>query len=168
MVVEDYVPETDAGKEMYEVLEKEMSFEKIIAVEVDHCPQSYACLIQSKEHGNIIYSGDTLPCQNFINYGQGVKVLIHEATLEDGMEEDALSKKHTTTSQAIKIGKKCKAWRTILTHFSTRYNKIAEVPKNHLQTKTLIALDHMRLAISQLDWAYAMVSVYKELLSNDD
>ena len=86
------------------MLKTEMSFEKIIAVEVDHCPQSYACLIVSKEHGNIIYSGDTLPCQNFINYGQGVKVMIHEATLEDGMEEDAVMKKHSTTSQAIKIG----------------------------------------------------------------
>ena len=150
------------------MLKAELSFEKIIAVEVDHCPQSYACLIVSKEHGNIIYSGDTLPCQNFINYGQGSKVLIHEATLEDGLEKDALLKKHTTTSQAVKIGEKCKAWRTILTHFSQRYQKIAQVPSNHLQTKTLIAFDHMRLSLSQLEWAYAMVSVYKELLSNDE
>jgi ribonuclease BN (tRNA processing enzyme) len=49
-----------------------MDIEKIIAVEVDHCPQSYACLLYSKNDfgpGNkIIYSGDTRPCQNFINY----------------------------------------------------------------------------------------------------
>ena len=68
-VMDDFVPETEAGKEMYDMLKAELSFEKIIAVEVDHCPQSYACLIVGKEHGNIIYSGDTLPCQNFINYG---------------------------------------------------------------------------------------------------
>ena len=111
---------------MEEVLRVEMSYERMIAVEVDHCPQSYACLLMSREHGNIMYSGDTLPCQNLINYGQGVRVMIHEATLGDGMEEDAIVKKHTTTSQAIRIAQKCNAWRTILTHFSPRYQKIAE------------------------------------------
>jgi ribonuclease Z len=44
-----------------------------------------------------VYSGDTLPCQNLINYASNCKVLIHEATLEDGLEQDALHKKHTTT-----------------------------------------------------------------------
>ena len=42
-----------------------MGIDKILAVEVDHCPQSYACLIISKEFNNggkIIYSGDTRPC----------------------------------------------------------------------------------------------------------
>jgi ribonuclease Z len=73
-----------------------MGIEKIIAVEVDHCPQSYGCLLVSKQHGNIMYSGDTRPCTNLMNYTQGAKLLIHEATLEDGMEEDADNKKHTT------------------------------------------------------------------------
>ena len=81
---------------MFDVLKKHMSIDKVIAVEVDHCPQSHGCLLVSKEHGNIIYSGDTLPCQNFTNYGQGVKVMIHEATFEDSMAEDALIKKHST------------------------------------------------------------------------
>ena len=35
--IDKYTPKTDAGKELYEVLEEEMSFEKMIAVEVDHC-----------------------------------------------------------------------------------------------------------------------------------
>ena len=74
--------------------------------------------------------------------------MIHEATLQNGMEQDALLKKHTTTNQAIMIGQKCKAWRTILTHFSPRYAKIAETGKRHLETKTLIAFDHMRVSLS--------------------
>ena len=44
---------------------------QIIAVEVDHCPQSFACMIVGDNLGpgkKIIYSGDTSPCQNFINY----------------------------------------------------------------------------------------------------
>ena len=56
-----------------------------------------------------------------INYGKDARVLIHEATLQDGMEEDAFLKKHATSSQAMEIGKQINAWRTILTHFSPRY-----------------------------------------------
>ena len=47
--------------------------------------------------GKIIYSGDTRPCNNFINYAQGSSLLIHEATLGTGMEAEANMKKHTTT-----------------------------------------------------------------------
>ena len=54
-------------------------------------------------------------------------MLIHEATLEAGMEEDAAKKKHTTNAQAIEIGKECGVWRTVLTHFSPRYAKIVEI-----------------------------------------
>ena len=57
---------------MTEVLQMTMKIDQMIAVEVDHCPQSYACLLIANENfgpGNkIIYSGDTRPCQNFINY----------------------------------------------------------------------------------------------------
>ena len=67
-----------------------MNIEKAIAVETDHCPQSYGWLFQSEEHGRILYSGDTLPCQNVLNYAKGVKLLIHEATLESGMETEAI------------------------------------------------------------------------------
>jgi len=78
---------------------------RVLSVEVDHCPQSYACLLVSPNQfgpGNkIIYSGDTRPCQNFINYALGASLLIHEATLEGGMEEDAKKKKHTTTLEAM-------------------------------------------------------------------
>jgi ribonuclease Z len=60
------------------------------------------------------------------------KVLIHEATFEDALEQDAKNKKHTCTGQAIALGQRCKAWRIILTHFSPRYAKIAEVSEEHL------------------------------------
>ena len=67
---------------MWDLLKIEMSIEKVIAVEVDHCPQCFACLLISSKHGNILNSADTsFPCQNLINYGKGVRVLIHEATL---------------------------------------------------------------------------------------
>ena len=36
--------------------------------------------------------------------GADSDVLIHEATMEDGWEEEAGKKRHSTTSQAIKVG----------------------------------------------------------------
>ena len=36
--LEAFVPQTNAGREMQEVLRVEMAFERVIAVEVDHCP----------------------------------------------------------------------------------------------------------------------------------
>lgn len=102
-----------------------MGIEKIIAVEVDHCPQSYACLLVGQNGlgpgGKILYSGDTTPCNNLINYAQGCSLLIHEATLEAGMEADAFYKKHTTTKQCVDLVKQIQPWRTVLTHFSCRY-----------------------------------------------
>ena len=95
-------------------------------------------------------------------------MLIHEATLEDGLEKDALMKKHTTTSQAMEIGQKTNTWRTILTHFSPRYQKIAETSDKNIQNKALIAFDHMRVTIGNLEWAYQMVHLYSKLLSNDE
>ena len=164
----DFQPKTQSGCEMWEVLKSELDIDKLIAVEVDHCPQSYACLLLSEKHGRLLYSGDTLPCQNLQNYGQDVKVLIHECTLQTGMEEDAFKKKHTTTKQAIEIGKKINAWRTILTHFSPRYQKVAEINETHIESKTLVAFDHMRISFSQLEWAYALLPIYQKMISNDD
>jgi ribonuclease Z len=116
----------------------------------------------------MIYSGDTLPCTNLMNYAQNCRVLIHEATLQDGMEKDALMKKHTTVSQAIDIGVKCNVWRTILTHFSPRYQKVAELPEGIDDKKILIAFDHMRVSFSNLEWAHSITKLYRELLSNED
>ena len=82
----------------------------------------------------IVYSGDTLPCMNLANYAINAKILIHEATFEDSLESDAHMKKHTTTSQAITLGKNANVWRIILTHFSPRYAKIAETKDKHLET----------------------------------
>ena len=99
----------------------------MLAIETDHCVESYGCLIDSPNFGRMFYSGDTRPCQNIMNYCQNIRVLIHEATFEDELAEDAKWKRHTTMGQAMDVGVKCNVWRTILTHFSPRYQKIAEI-----------------------------------------
>jgi hypothetical protein len=37
----------------------------------------------------------------------------------------------------------------------------------HIQTKTLVAFDHMRLEIKTLEFAYHAVELYRKLLQND-
>ena len=55
---------------------------------------------------------------------RGATVLVHEATFEDGMEEDAVKKRHSTVGEAVKVGNDARAYRTVLTHFSQRYPKV--------------------------------------------
>lgn len=48
-------------------------------------------------------------------------VLVHEATLEDGMFEEALKKGHSTPSHAVKLASRLNVRLLVLTHFSHRY-----------------------------------------------
>lgn len=128
-----FAPKTPDTEALYLECREALGLEKIIAVEVDHCPQSYGCLLVLSDGQRMIYSGDTLPCQNFKNYAMGCKLLIHEATFESGMDDDAKMKKHTTTAQALGLAKEVGAWRTILTHFSPRYSKVSEISDEHFQ-----------------------------------
>ena len=48
-----------------------------------------------------LLSGDTMPCENLLKIGQDSDLLIHEATMEDGMEQEAMEKTHSTMSQVI-------------------------------------------------------------------
>ena len=42
------------------------------------------------------------------------------------------------------------------------------VSEEHYEAKTLVAFDHMRLSLSQLEWAHELVKVYRELLDDDN
>lgn len=48
-------------------------------------------------------------------------LLIHEATFDDTMEQDASAKRHSTVSQALDVARRMNAGHVILTHFSQRY-----------------------------------------------
>jgi ribonuclease Z len=41
-----------------------------------------------------VYSGDTQPCAALVEAGQGATVLVHEATFEDELVDEARAKKH--------------------------------------------------------------------------
>jgi ribonuclease Z len=54
----------------------------------------------------VVYSGDTKPSEKLARMGRDATVLIHEATIEDGKEETAEVKGHSTFGQAIDIGRR--------------------------------------------------------------
>ena len=48
------------------------------------------------------YSGDTRPCHELVQAGRGATLLIHEATMENALWEEALLKRHATTEEAVR------------------------------------------------------------------
>lgn len=67
------------------------------------------------------YTGDTRPCHALVDPGMNADILIHEATFEDVLIREAVSKYHSTISEAIEIAKQMKAKCLLLNHFSQRY-----------------------------------------------
>ncbi|NXG52109.1 RNZ2 protein, partial [Psilopogon haemacephalus] len=62
--------------------------------EVQHCKNAFACSMVHKSGWKVVYSGDTMPCRALVQMGKDATLLIHEATLEDGMEKEAIEKTH--------------------------------------------------------------------------
>ena len=59
---------------------------------VFHCPSAFAVALTTLDGYKIVYSGDTRPTDNIIDLGQDEEptdLLIHEATMEHHMLEDA-------------------------------------------------------------------------------
>jgi ribonuclease BN (tRNA processing enzyme) len=62
--IASFVPSDPSALEMLAEVAS-VGIDKIVAVEVNHCPQSYACCLIGdvfKPNGKILYSGDTTPC----------------------------------------------------------------------------------------------------------
>lgn len=78
--------------------------------------------------------------------GLNCDLLIHEATMEDELEQEALTKMHSTTSQAIEVGRNMNARHILLTHFSQRYAKIPRFNDN-FGDNIGIAFDNMQVCI---------------------
>ena len=64
------------------------------------------------------------------------------------MEFDSFRWKHATSKQALQIGIDAGVHRTILTHFSGRYTKIAQISPLMEEARGVIAFDHTRISWS--------------------
>ncbi|OXB81206.1 UNVERIFIED_CONTAM: hypothetical protein H355_005136 [Colinus virginianus] len=134
--------------------------------EVQHCKNAFACSMIHKSGWKVVYSGDTMPCMALVQMGKNATLLIHEATLEDGMEKEAIEKTHSTTSQAIEIGMKMNAEFIMLNHFSQRYAKIPLFSEDFSE-KVGIAFDHMRVRLGDFSTIPKLIPALKALFADD-
>ncbi|KAI4331432.1 hypothetical protein MLD38_029622 [Melastoma candidum] len=110
--------------------------------------------------------GDTRPCPELTMASKGATVLIHEATFEDAMVDEAIARNHSTTEEAIQMGAAAGAYRIILTHFSQRYPKIPVFDESHMH-KTCIAFDLMSVNLADLHLLPKVLPYLKLLFRND-
>ena len=125
-------------------------------VPVCHPMHSHGIILHYKDKWKLVYSGDTRPCLDLVRAGKDASLLIHEATFDDSMQDDAIAKLHSTKSEAIQVGCHMNAAFLILSHFSQRYgmrhdcsyfsaNLFKSLPSN-----VAVAYDFMTIDINEL------------------
>ncbi|XP_030369122.1 ribonuclease Z, mitochondrial [Scaptodrosophila lebanonensis] len=162
-----------------ELMEQPLSDERLVAMGIQsiatclvrHCPHAFgvSLTLQSQHEGapvKLTYSGDTMPCADLIDLGRNSTVLIHEATMEDDLQEEARVKAHSTVSQAIQQGRDMQAKHIILTHFSQRYAKCPRLPSPEAMHDVAIAFDNMQVTVPDLQNYHklypALLAMYAE------
>lgn len=133
---------------------------------VRHCKHAFGCALVHSSGWKVVYSGDTMPCEALVQMGKDATLLIHEATLEDGLEEEAVEKTHSTTSQAIGVGMRMNAEFIMLNHFSQRYAKIPLFSPD-FNEKVGIAFDHMKVCFGDFPTVPKLIPPLKALFADD-
>ncbi len=149
-----------------ERLKQDLGITSAKAIPVAHCAHSFAVVFEGTSFGSLAYSGDCRPSLKFAQEAYNADVLIHEATFADGMEADALLKRHCTAGEALMVARDMNAKTTILTHFSQRYPKIPlmqnkenndddyddndETTEDSKGTRVIHAFDFMRITPSNM------------------
>ncbi|XP_061702705.1 zinc phosphodiesterase ELAC protein 2 isoform X2 [Syngnathoides biaculeatus] len=145
---------------------KNNGLEKFQTCTVRHCKNAFACSLTHTLGWKVVFSGDTMPCDALVHMGKEATLLIHEATLEDGLEEEAMDKRHSTTSQAIDIGMRMQAEFIMLNHFSQRYAKIPLFSEDFTE-RVGISFDHMRVCLRDLKILPGLIPALKTLFAEE-
>ncbi|MEW5318244.1 MAG: hypothetical protein WDW38_009482 [Sanguina aurantia] len=123
------------------------------SVGVRHCHDSHGLVLDHRDGWRLVYSGDTQPCHRLAEAGRGATLLIHEATFEPSMAEQARRKRHSTSDEAMGVGRDMGAYRTLLTHFSQRYPRMPDgidCTAQPLSNRPIVAMDGMCVPLSLL------------------
>ena len=99
----------------------------------------------------ITYSGDTIPCEEMIEFAKDSTLLIHESTFVKEDYQNAIEHFHSTSVDAANIAKQSNSKELILTHISTRYDdKYNEIMLNEAKEifeNTRLAHDFMDIKL---------------------
>jgi len=92
----------------------------------------------------VVYSGDTIPCDNILNISKGVDLLIHDGTF---LEDDVGSKAHADVKEAARLAKKAGVKKLVLTHISRRYTDTQELEEEagKIFPGAIVAKDMMKI-----------------------
>ncbi|WP_296887791.1 ribonuclease Z [uncultured Methanobrevibacter sp.] len=75
----------------------------------------------------ITYSGDTMPCEEMIEFAKESDLLIHESTYKTEDKDKADLHAHSTSKDAAEIALYSNSKKLILTHISTRYTDVSDL-----------------------------------------
>ena len=180
----DMDPANVQTKGLRDALFRDLGITRIISIPVAHCPHSYAVVIDGTPFGRVAYSGDCRPSLSFADAGIEADLLIHEATFEDGMEDEATLKKHCTVGEALWVGERMRAKAVALTHFSQRYPRIpplgqaengasnnsdqTENPRARLRPHIMFAFDFMKLTPNNIALASALTPALRLLYPDEE
>ncbi|KAB5516948.1 hypothetical protein GE09DRAFT_1066587 [Coniochaeta sp. 2T2.1] len=146
---------------------------RIAMCAVDHCDNARAVAFTLTSGLKIAYSGDCRPSRAFASdaVGGDAHLLIHEATLDDELQKDAVVKKHCTTSEALWVAKEMRAKNVLLTHFSQRYPKLPEIQnegeRGEGEAPVVFAFDFMRVRLGEFRKAREFVPALQRLYADE-
>ncbi|KAL7079346.1 hypothetical protein ACQ4LE_001353 [Meloidogyne hapla] len=149
--------------------QNEWNLSEAIAFQVDHTKWSCGYTFRTlNEKRKIVFSGDTKPCENILKFGKDADLLIHECTFEDGLEEDALYKRHSTMKQAFDTSVKIGAKNVFFTHFSARYHLTPPLPDYILNAGNIsMANDLMTVPFDLLHLFPKLLPIYQYLYKEE-
>jgi len=141
---------TDPGvKEQIRTVMASLGLKNLQNVRAEHCAHAFGVVFEGSKGWKVVFSGDTRPCPQMVAASQGADLLIHEATFDDDMAEEAHAKRHSMTFEAVKVGADAGVFRTLLTHFSQRYPKIPIIAPS-FRDSTCIAFDLMTVNLADV------------------
>jgi ribonuclease Z len=166
--------EQDQTSTLLEAAKTSMGIKRLESVRVEHCSHAFALVLESSDFDHkastgwkIVFSGDTRPCDQLTKAAENATVLIHEATFEDTMVDEAIEKRHSTTGEAIGAGRASNSYMTFLTHFSQRYPKIPVIDES-FSGKVAVAFDLMTVRLSDLPRVPLITPGVKLLFEEED
>ena len=134
------------------------------SVPVDHRIEAYGFVVTHESGWKVVYSGDTRPCNALVEAGRDATLLIHEATFEDELKQEAIHRFHTTIGEAIEVAQKMNAWKLMLTHFSQRYAKFPETG----EVDYVLGFDLMCFRMSEVHTAVQAMNALTNIFESTD
>ncbi|CAH0475182.1 unnamed protein product [Peronospora belbahrii] len=154
-------------------LRETLNIAQLECVPVKHALQSYAVVITFVDGAKFAFSGDCRPSDKLAEKAMNAFLMVHEATFEDDLAQEAKDKAHCTMAEAVGVGRQAKARHLLLTHFSQRYPKMAVLStscdeSSHVTPmEVLTAIDMLSLRFRELRQPHLM-EVCMQLMTLDD